>query len=82
MMKKGVEDNSCNSVSNLNTIGRDENSSKSLPKFKNSGMILGVYKLMMNQEVQHLNTVDFEELQRFLSKLSSVKKTVKKLYDK
>ena len=37
---------------------------------------------MMNQEVQDFNNVDFEELQRFLSKLSSVKKTVKKLYDK
>jgi diadenosine tetraphosphate (Ap4A) HIT family hydrolase len=37
---------------------------------------------MMNQDVHDFNNVDFEELQRFLSKLSSVKKTVKKLYDK
>jgi hypothetical protein len=45
-------------------------------------MIQGVYKLMMNEDVQDFKNVDFEELQRFLSKLSSVKKTVKKLYDK
>lgn len=76
---KQTEDHS---ISNMNTIGREDNSFKSppsAPKIKNAEMLQGVYKLMMNQD---FNNVDFEDLQRFLSKLSSVKKTVKKLYDK
>ena len=37
---------------------------------------------MMNQDGLDFKNADFEELQKFLSKLSRVKKTVKKLYDK
>lgn len=37
---------------------------------------------MMAQDCVDLSIIDLEELQKFLTKLSSVKKTVKKLYDK
>lgn len=45
-------------------------------------MIKSVYKLMMNEECQDFSTVEIENLQKFINKLSSVKKSVKKQYDK
>lgn len=37
---------------------------------------------MMGEECPDITNVEIEDLQQFLSKISNVKRTVKKLYDK
>lgn len=78
-----------NTISNVHTVGRNENSMQTVTvgpvnkENKKDQEILDIFNIIMSKNTSNnVENLDIEDLKTFIQKLSKVKKTVQKIYDK
>jgi len=87
-VSEGEEGSFNNTISFKHTVGRNENSMQTFnqvheKKQKSQQLMKDVFNVVMaKKNIHDLENLDIEEIKTFMDKLSKVKKTAQKIYDK